>query len=263
MDIATLTAWLTENLPEDQAKIVRDAVNRDSVKSRASGLKEQKEFDAILAQQAQVQAELDAARPGAEWVTNNRAYLQLAIERDKKIQEFDAKHGAGAFQAMLEGRAGAGNPNPANPNPNGLSPEDLQRQIDERFTQTFAPNVSKTVKSLGKIMQRHLLAGRKNEIDMDAVEKLMVERGVDVEAAYAEWDRPEREKHETTAREAEIKRRVEEEIQKRGVVTNWPGGADATPGVMSAKGGDGKFDKSALEADLVQTFMRGTAEKVN
>ena len=288
MDIAVLTGWLTEGLDEAEAAIVRKAIERDAVKSKASGLKAQDEFDKIVQERAVLQAELegDAAnskvgtRAYKEWYDKN---FELVQANDKAIKAFDEKHGTGAFKKALDGELKVGETTVAptagvlsadeiqkivdaklasfKPTSAATAPEDIQKLVDKRIQEGYAPRWASLLKDTGKVVQRHVRAGRSTDIDFEALEKLAAEKtNGSLEAAYDMWDQPEREKEAKASQEKEIERRVNEEIQKRGASREFPAGADATPGFLSRTGGDEKFNKNSLVRDLARDWDKvGTA----
>ena len=81
------------------------------------------------------------------------------------------------------------------------------------------------------------------------VSEMAQAKNMSIEAAYDEWDKPERDKATAAELEATIERRVNEEIQKRGAAAV-PAGADATPGALSAHKGADTFDRNALLNDM-------------
>lgn len=250
MDVNALIEMLTEGLDSEQAAIVRKAVERDSVKTKASGLKQQSEYDAIAAKQAQLEAELNGAngQPGSkkyqEWYEKNFPEIQKLQER---AAAYEAKYGT--LEAPKEPVV--------NQQQTGLSEADIQRLVDQRIQTGYAPQWSELLTGTGQIVQKHMFAGRKQPIDFKQLAKIAAEKtNGNLEAAYDEWDRPEREKAEAADRENEIKRRVNEEIQKRGASQYFPAGADASPGALSVhKGSTDKFDKAAMMRDLASTYM--------
>jgi hypothetical protein len=137
----------------------------------------------------------------------------------------------------------------------GLTADEVQRLVDRGIQERYAPRWSELLEGTGNLVQKHMFAGRKTPIDFKTVSKLAQEKYQgNLEMAYDEWDKPEREKTEVAARESEIKRRVDEELQKRGASANFPAGADLTPGTLSSrtKAETEKFDKTALVRDLAQ-----------
>lgn len=257
--------YLTEGLDEEQARSVRDSLKEvlknEKVLSRAQELKQKSEYDAIQTKSNELQSALDGAdgKPGA------KAYEQWYRDNFKAIEALQTKTAAyeakyGSIDNPNPNPAGGTNPNP-NPNPapagKSYSDEDIQRIVDARFQSQFAPNVTGIVKKLTTTVNRHILAGRKTEIDLDAIESIMAKKGLPIEQAYEEWDKPERDKEVSAKQEAEITRRVNEEIQKRGASQYFPAGADSTPGALSRRPEE-KFDKAAMERDLVNTYIKGS-----
>ena len=254
MDIKELEAWLVEGLDDAAKAAVIAALNRDSVKAKTAGLKQQNEYDAIQTQAAALQKELDGEqnKPGsrayAKWYNDNYPKVVALQER---ISKYEAKYGD------IEGGTP---PNPNNPPPpKTYTDADIQRMIDERFASQLAPNIATVLKGTGKLVQKHMLAGRKTEIDFDALDKMMGEKKLTLEQAYDEWDKPEREKVEKAKLDAEVDRRVKEELQKRGATSTFPASADYTPGALSTRSKEtvDKFDKNALKSALVGTFVSG------
>jgi hypothetical protein len=232
MDANELISMLTEGLTPEQAAAVRSAIERDTVKAKVSSLKAQSEYQALVDKQTQLQAELEGGpdKPGAKayqkWYDENFAKVQQ-LQKDKAA--YEAKFGA------LDNP----NPNPKNPNPTPGITFKTQEELDQcgaaRAAQgliqnQYAPMWSKNLVVTGRIVQRHMLAGRKSEVDFDTLGKLAAEKfGGDLESAYAEWDRPEREKIQKADADKEIERRVTEELQKRGASSHYPSGVGLDP----------------------------------
>lgn len=256
MDINDLIAMVTEGLTDEQAIPVKAAILRDNVKAKASTIKAQSEFEAIEGKRAALEAELQGGpeKPGAkayrEWYEKNFPQVEA---NSKAIENYDKKYGPGAFAAAV---AQGGTV----PQGTGKSytDEDIQRIVDSRFQTGYAPKVGNIMSSSIKILQKHFLAGRKTEIDIDKLTNLAESKySGNLEQAYDEYDKPEREAADKTQREAEIDRRVKEELQKRGASQHFPAGADLTPGALSgrSKSEVDKFDRNALDQDLVNAFM--------
>jgi len=246
MDINDVIAYATEGLTEEQAKPVREALLRDNVKGKFAGVKAQAEYDKIAQERAELQAAYDGGpdKPGAkaykEWYEKNAA---AAIELSKKAADYKAKFGKDPWD-----EPGAPNPNPPAPTGKQYTDDDITRLVDSRFQAQFAPNVAGTVKNLVKVMDKHNRAGRKTSFDIDAIEKIMTEKQIPIEAAYDLWDQPEREKSTAEATEQEIERRVKERVQAAGGSTHFPG-ITAEPGAMSQRSG-GAFDKQKLRNEI-------------
>jgi hypothetical protein len=249
MDTSALLAYLTDGV-DDATKAQITAVFANSiVASKAASLRDQKDLDTLNAKLTQHQNDLDALDAAGNpvgyraWYNKNWPEIQkLVSERDelkKKVGEIP-------------------NPSPAPANGKQYTDEEISRLIDTRFREQIAPNVANVLKSTGRLVQKHIRAGRSSDIDFDALDKIMGDaqksgRSMTVDDAYAEWDRPEREKSDAAARETEIQKRVDAELAKRGTSANFPAGADATPGVLAARSTD-KFDRSALNQDLLSAW---------
>lgn len=245
-----LLAYLTEGLTDEQRKYVTDALASEPIAKKLTGLRAQKELDEIAAREASLRAELDGGpdKPGAkayrDWYEKNYAAV-VKLQADKT-----------ALEAKLA--AGPGTGDDKKPDlPAGLSAADISRLVDERIQGGYADRWSNLLTGMGSIVQKHMFAGRKTPIDMKKLSELAASRGGDLDSAYEEYDKPEREATQKAEQEATITRRVNEELQKRGAHANFPAGADATPGILSRERSTEKFDKAAMENDLVHTFMTG------
>jgi len=263
MDIKELESWLTEGLDDASAQAIRNVLAKDSVKAKAAGLKAQAEFDRIVAQQQALQSELDGsdAAPGtrayAKWYKDN--YPKIKANADA-ITAYEQKHGAGSFAAAVAGEAPSSGTSSTG---TGLSEEAARKLFREQFEQV-APNISAIVKGAGTLVQKHMYAKRATPIDFEALDKIMAEKNLSLEMAYDVYDQPEREKDLKAKTDAEVDRRVKEELQKRGASANFPAASDYTPGALSNRPGDGKtFDRSALTRDLVNTYVTGGETPVN
>lgn len=257
MDINTLTSWLTEGLTPEQAEIVKAQINKDGNKARLVALKAQDEYGQLETRVNALQSELDGVdgKPGTkaykDWYDKNYSAVAKLSE---DIKKYDAKYGDGAYNKMMENGAAPNNP----PNTAGLTEDQVARLVDQRIQSGYAPRWSDLLVNTGDLVQRHMFAGRKTPIDFKVVAELAEKKyNGNLNQAYDEWDKPEREKVETAARETEIKRRVDEELQKRGASAQFPTGADMTPSALSqrTKTEVDKFDKTALTRDLAKEWV--------
>lgn len=265
MDITQLESWLTEGLTEDQKVIVKAALNRDTVKTKAATLREQSEFATLESQRQALQAELEGGGPGkpgtrayAKWYADNFAAVEA---NSKAILAYDKKNGDGAFARMAAALESGAEPPTASGAPSNLTKDDILRVVQQQFQEFQAPNIGKVVKDAGRIVQRHMFAGRKNEIDFDAIDNMMLEaqkrgRVMTLEDAYNEWDKPEREKSAKAAEDARVEQRVQDELKKRGASSHFPGGADMTPSALHqrTKSEVDGFNKDAFRKSLVDTW---------
>ena len=254
MELNDLIAMVTEGLTPEQAASVRSAIERDNVKSKVSTLKAKSEYEALVQREQELNAALEGGpdKPGA------KAYQRWYDENFAKVQQLQQERTA--YEAKF-GKLDATPIPQTQPTLPGMSKEDIQREIDARIQSQYAPRWSDLMVGFGKVVQKHMYAKRTNPIDMDALSKLAQETRFNgsLEAAYDEWDKPEREKNDKEAREAEIKRRVDEELQRRGASQQFPAGADFTPSALSTrtKAEVDKFDPAALRQDLARTFITG------
>jgi hypothetical protein len=259
MQVEALIAMLTDGLDPAEAATVRKAIERDAVKAKTANLKQQEEYQAIVDTQTALRQELEgdkaAGKLGAKdyqkWYTDNAS----AIDAMKnKVAAYESKFGS----------LDAANPTPNNPaSPKALSEEDIQRLVDSRIQGQYAPRWSDLLTSTGTLVQRHMYAKREKPIDFNALSDIAKKYNGDLNLAYDEWDKPERDKAETKSREDEISRRVTEELQKRGANQHFPSNVDSGPSSMSlrTKSEMEKFDKTAFRRDLTDVFMNG--EKAN
>lgn len=279
MDVNEFLGWLTDGLDDAEKAVVTKAVQRDAVKAKAAGLKQQSEFDRIMSERQALQAELEGdqaagkvgARQTRDWYEKNVAAI---VANDKAIKAFNDKWGADAFTKAAAGELPAVTP-PVNTGTgtlteaqvqalvdarikSGVSPAvaeaDIQRLVDKRIAEGYAPKWGELVTGAGKIVLKHISAQRKTPLDFDAVTKLATEKtNGNLEAAYDEWDKPEREKVQQEARANEIKAAVaaerakwDEERKQQNASRLINGGADATPSALSVHKGAEGFDRSAL-----------------
>ena len=258
MDLQTFISTLTEGLEPEQAKIVKAAIERDAVKGKIEPtLKQAREYDTLATREADLKAQLDGGpnKPGAkayqEWYEKNFAAGQkLQADQARYVEKY----------GTLEAPKGDA-PAPVPATGKTYSDEDIARMVDKRIQEGYAPRWSDLLTNTGTIVQKHMFAGRKAPIDFKKVSELAQQYGGDLERAYDEWDKPEREKEAKVAQDKEIDRRVTEELQKRGASQHFPGGADATPGNLAPGRDRSKFNKAALEQELVKTYVTGQEQE--
>jgi hypothetical protein len=256
VEINDLIAMLTEGLPAENAAQVRAAMERDVVKSKVSGLRQQSEYQTLADQQARLQAELEGGpdKPGA------KAYQKWYDENFAKIQQMQT-----AVAAYQEKYGSLEAPTTQQPQPGGgrvPTEEDIQRMVDARIGNQYAPRWSNLLTDTGTIVQKHMFAGRKTPIDFGKLAEIAKNKNGDLQAAYDEWDKPEREKAEADAREKDVEKRVQERLQKMNVQQQFPSGADmSSHGALASrtKSDVDKFDKTSLQKDLFKTFLTGEA----
>lgn len=220
-----LFTYLTDGAGLDEAttKIIMDAAKNEKVAAKAQLLKDQKEYESLV-------QELDGAagKPGtrayAKWYQDNYATIQATVaaksDLEKKVTQYQERYGS------LEA--------PTTP-PKGtpvLDDDAITRLVDQRIQTQYGPQWSTLLKSSGKLIERHLKAGRKTDIDWDKIAEVATTKNGDLVAAYDEWDKPEQEKSAKAAEDVRVETRVQVELQKRQMAETrkqFPSGADATP----------------------------------
>ncbi len=250
--------YMTDGLDADSAQQVREGLQtafKNSVAaSRAEQFKGASEWDALAKREADLKAELEGGpdKPGAkayqDWYAKNYPAVQKLMA-DKAELEAKLATGGGDKKVddkKVDDKALA-----------GLSAADVQRLVDERIQGGYADRWSNLLTGMGSIVQKHMFAGRKSPIDMKKLAELAQTKGGDLDQAYDEYDKPEREAAQAAATEKLIAQRVNDELAKRGAHANFPSGSDMGPGTLSRDRDASKFDKAAMERDLVNTFISG------
>jgi hypothetical protein len=267
MDINDLIAILTEGYSAEQAAPIRAAIEREAVKAKIQTLRSQTEFDGIAQERQRLEAELAGVngQPGSraykEWYEKNWEQVRV---NDQAIQAFDAKYGKGSFARAVQAEAApTPAPAPAGAGGGGGYTEQQVRAIAQEeslkyFRDVLGNQLGNMLVNTSNLTQKHLLAGRKTLLNMDEVAKIARDKYQgDLNLAYDEYDRPEREKADKAAQDALVEQRVKEELQKRGASTHFPRGADLTPSALSqrTKAETDKFDRTALKNDLANAWM--------
>jgi len=274
MDINDVIAYATEGLTEEQAKPIREALLRDNVKAKFGTVKAQKEYEAIALRAAEADRalqELDGVDEKNEpkgyraWY---KKYGPLVLENSKKIAAFDQKYGEGSFAKVSSGEVllpnGAPPNTPPSPNAKTYSEEDIQRIVDSRIGAGYAPKWSNLITQSGTVLQKHLFAGRKTPIDFAKLAEIAAKKNGDLEAAYDEYDLPEREKANEASIQSRIDQGVKEALQRRGADQNFPIGEPQSPSPLSSSSERSKgFDREKFRESLMQTAATGEMPKVN
>ncbi len=142
-----------------------------------------------------------------------------------------------------------------------LSQDDIDKRVNQVIQENYAPRWASLLKDTGTIVQKHLRAGRKTDIDFQKLEEIAAKKGGDLNAAYDEYDAPERELAAKAATDAEIDRRVAEKLAAANTAKFFPSGADATPsgGIspLSRSKTDQKYDRSkVIEAAVTGDYSK-------
>jgi len=260
MNAKELFEFLTNDAGLDQATVqtIMAAAANEKVGAKAGTLKQQSEYDAIQQKMAALQADYEGStdKPGAkayrEWYQSNFPKIQSLQQQVSRYQErYGALDDAGA-----PGTGAPVAPAAASGGTVNLSKEQIAQIVNETIQTQYGPRWSNLLTDTGTIVQRHMRAGRKTEIDFKKLGELAEAKGGNLMAAYEEWDRPEAEATQKAQTEAEINRRVKEEVARRQTQAAFPAGADATPsgsaGITRAAG-EKKYDRSKV----VETAVTG------
>lgn len=159
--------------------------------------------------------EAQKAAEWQRWADDNWATVQTELQ---KAEAYDR------MIAAQNGRTTNPAPSPA-PSP-GIDPSKVVTKEDLIAMQNdMYGRVGNLTKQVAQMVSHHV-STYKEDLDLNALEKLADERSLDLPSAYAELTRPKREAAETAAREAEITRRAEEKF--RDMASRYPG-VDFTP----------------------------------
>lgn len=262
MTAKELFDYLTNDagLDEATAQAIAKAAANEKVGAKAASLKQQSEFDALQTRLTALQTEYEGtkdklgAKSYVEWYNANFPRIQKLQQDFLRYQE---RYGA----------LDASDPNNPNPNPNPakpLSAEDVARIVAETFQNKIAPTMSGVIVQQNQVLQRHMRAGRKNDLDFDALSKIAAEKhGGNLVAAYEEWDKPEADRMAKEAEDKRVEERVQLELKKRNAQFTFPAGADAAPSTsispLSRASGDRKYNRDAVVSAAI-TGEYGTTQ---
>ncbi len=254
-----LFEYLTQDAGLDEATAKAVAAN-EKVGTKAAALVQKKEYDDLEAKAAALELTLNGtgkqmgAKAYQEWYQKNYPEIQ---KLQTAVATYKERYGDldGAPPPDDKTKKGAGAT---------FTAEDVQRMVAETIDKNYAPRWSDLVTKSGTIVQKHMLAGRKNAIDFPKLAEIAATKGGDLEAAYDEYDRPEREAASKATMDAEIERRVKEGVQKAQTQNLFPAGADGTPSSgtpgITRPQGDKKYDRSAVIAAAVTGEYSGKVQ---
>jgi hypothetical protein len=235
-----LFTMLTQDagLDEATAQAIMKAAENEKVAQRAANLVQRQEYDSIATRAAALEKEATGAKVYQDWYAKNYPAIQK-LQADALI--YQERFGSLEEPAKTPPAKGAAQ----------YSEEDVQRIVTKTIQDNYAPRWSNLLVSTGTILEKHIRAGRKSNLDFKKLEEIAATKGGDLEAAYDEYDRPERELAAKESTEAEIKRRVDEEMAKRRTAEFFPAGADATPssgssGITRHSAEKKGYDRSAV-----------------
>ncbi len=234
--------WLIEDAGLDEAT-AKAILDNEKLAKKAGTLVQQEEYDALQTKAAELELSYNGTkdRPGAA------AYQQWYADNYSKVKSYEAalvkyKERFGDLDGTPESKKGK--------EPVALSSDDIDKRVNEVIQQNYAPRWASLLKDTGTIVQKHLRAGRKTDIDFQKLEEIAAKKGGDLNAAYDEYDAPEREAAAKAATDAEVDRRVAEKLAAANTAKFFPSGADATPsgGIspLSRAKTDQKYDRNKV-----------------
>ncbi len=233
--------WLIEDAGFDEATAKAILANEKLAK-KAGTLVQQEEYDALQTKAAELELSYNGTkdRPGAA------AYQKWYAENFDKVKAYEA--------ALVKYKERFGDLDAAPPKkddkPMQLSQDDIDARVNDVIQKNYAPLWASLLKDTGTIVQKHLRAGRKTDIDFQKLEEIAAKKGGDLNAAYDEYDAPEREAAAKAATDAEIDRRVAEKLAAANTAKFFPSGADGTPSgglsPLSRAKTDQKYDRSKV-----------------
>jgi len=226
----------TLELDTETAAILRSKAKAE----KAAALKQQKDLDTIEAQRAALEAELVA--DGKKGARNYKQWYEENFPKIQKLQGDYAKYVEryGSIDTTTTTTTTTPTTVPA-----GMTPEQVSKMIQD----TYTPQWSTLLKGSGKILEKHIRAGRKNELDWDKLSELAATHNGDLVAAYNEWDAPEADKARKADEEKRINEEVEKRVKKQQTNSFFPTTEQAPTGVSPLskdRGGEPKYDRNKV-----------------
>ena len=239
-------------LDEETAKLVRAKVTEE----KAASLRAQKEFDDIQRRATELESELVG-----DGKTGARAHKQWYSENFSKIQKLQADYAkyVERYGALDQSTTTATTTDTKLPN-NVVSKDDFDKTMSG-LTQQW----SSLLANSGTILEKHIRAGRKNEINWQELSKLATEKhNGNLAAAYTEWDAPEADKANKAAEEKRINDEVEKRLKSRQTSTFFPS-TEQTPSGISPlskdRGEAPKYDRNkVIESAVTGIYEPATVQ---
>lgn len=251
MTAKELFEYLTQDAGFDEAtsKAIMAAAGNEKVAKRAGDFVQQKEYNDLEQRAARLELSYNGTKdkPGAkayeEWYSKNAAAIQK-LQQD--VARYQERYGALDDPSGNFDRGKGGEVKPAG---GTMTKEEIAATVREVISGGYDAQWSNLITGAGTILEKHLRSKRDNPIDWNKLGELAKAKNGDLTAAYDEWDKPAAEAASKAATEAEIKRRVDEEVAKRQTSSFFPAGADASPSSVSPLSrtkSDQKYDRSKV-----------------
>lgn len=248
-------------LDEATAAAVMKAAENEKVNTRASQLRQASEYQTLEQRAVDLQRSADENKNYREWYVKNYDSIKQLETAAARYKERYGDLDAPTQQQQQQ-----------NQQPQ-YDETTVAKLVDARIQSQYGPQWSNLLKGSGKLLEKHLRAGRKQDIDWDKVSEIAATKNGDLVAAYDEWDAPEREKSVAAAQEAEINKRVQAELKKRQTNDFFPAGADGSstttgrgstsPLSRSGVTSEPKYDRNAVIQAAVTGDYNGNKDVVN
>lgn len=188
--------------------VIESLAKNDKITARLGGLTQKSEYDQLLSRSQALEAAQSKSKTYQDWYEKNLPAIQK-LQSDVALYQ----ERYGTLDEPVKPQASA-----------GISKDDVLKIVQETIGGSYAPQWSNLLEGVGTVVQRHVLAGRKTPIDFKKLTELAGKKGGDLMLAYDEYDAPERQAADESAREAEIKRRVDEQLKtEKAKLRSFPG----------------------------------------
>jgi hypothetical protein len=230
--------WLIDDAGLDEAT-AKAILENEKMQSKAGKFVQQEEYSEL----ERKAAELELAYNGTKDKPGSKAYADWYQANFPTIKAYEVA--LAQYKERYGDLTAAPAPDKAKPQGGTLTQEDIDKRVNEVIQQNYAPRWSDLLTNTGSIVQKHMRAGRKSDIDFKKLSEIAQTKGGDLMAAYDEYDAPERQAAEKAATDAEIDRRVSEKLKAAQTNQFFPAGADATP---SGSGSTSPLSRAKVES---------------
>lgn len=232
--------------------VVNSLVTNAKFQERAAQVASRTELEQIQQRESQLSASLQKSKTYEDWY--NRNFAAIAAQQTA-IAAYEERFGPLNGQPQQQQQQPTYQQQQQQPNGKQFTEAEVKEIIRQEMTGNYGALVTQSIVGTGKIVERHVRSGRKNEIDWGKIQELATSKNGDVEAAYNEWDAPERLRAEEEAYKAKLKADVDKEVERRMMASSGqfiPGGAgsdySSTPSPLSTRTGDAAktYDRAAV-----------------
>jgi hypothetical protein len=194
----------SSGLTQEQLDLALKVLDNDKfAQGLVDGQSRQSDYSRNMDELRRQKSELDASR--TQWTEWYERATANDMNREKELQEWRAgqrtKDNPGTH-GNSGGSSGSGT------NGSGLTREELETALKQRDALTL--NITK---QMGRLASRHA-AKFGEELDVDAIEKIAIDKGMRVEQAYDEWIKPRIEAKAKADAEASVKEAYERGLKE-------------------------------------------------